>query len=152
MADPAGQKKTDIRTRFKKQMDALKLHAEKSAKALENVDQSDWMIPDRNEWDGDLFQISEMRKPFDRQEHYDDFVTVLSSAKDPGTVADLAAIQLQGDWLAAMERAFRERHKSHVRCAVQASARQHGHDKKVFEKMLTGYIQRILAKGAGGSE
>ena len=120
-------------------------------KALENLEQPDWMIPERNGWNGDLFFIELIKKPFDREEHYVDFLLTVAEPETPGTIADLAAIQLQGDWLAAMERAFRERHKSNVRCMVQASARQKGHSNKVFETMLTGYIQRILVKGAGGN-
>lgn len=148
---PDGQKKTDIRERYKKQMDRLKELATKAGQALKNEDQPDWMIPERNGWDGDLFKLEDMQKPFDRAEHYKDFVDSISDPESSGTVADLAAIQLQGDFLAAMERAFRERHKTGVRCAVQASARQKGHGDKLFEAMLTGYIQRILTKGAGGS-
>lgn len=148
---PKGNKKTDIRTRFKKQMDQLKAYAEDMAKALSNDGQADWMLPDRNGWDGDLFNIEDMKKPFDRSEHYEDFVNVCSDSSSPGVVGDLAAIQIQGDFLAAMERAFRERHKSLPRCLIQASARQEGHNQKVLDAMMTGYVQRILAKGAGGS-
>jgi hypothetical protein len=132
-------------------MDRLKEYADKNEKALENDGLADWMIPEHNGWTGALFLIESLKKPFDREEHHKDIVTAISDPESPGTAGDLAAIQLQGDWLAAMERAFRERHKSSLRCMIQASARQKGHNKKVYEKMLTGYIQRLLSKGAGGS-
>lgn len=148
---PNGRVKTDIRTRYKAQMERLVELAENAQKSMYNEVQPDWMIVEHNGWDGDLFNIPDMEKPFDRQEHYQDFADVVSDPNSPGTVADLMALQLQGDWLAAMERAFRERHKSHVRCMAQASARHKGHATKVFDTVLTGYIKRMLTRGAGGS-
>jgi hypothetical protein len=144
-------KKTDIRERYQVQMTQLKNLAGDAEKALNNEGQPSWMLPERNGWDGNLFDIPGMKEPFDRREMYDDFVDVVKDASSPGVTADLTAIQLQGDFLAAMERAFRERHKTKIRCNVQAAARQMGHNQAVLETMMTGYIQRQLTKGAGGS-
>lgn len=148
---PAGQKKTDIREKFQQQMDRLIFTAEKEEKALEQEDAPDWYMPEPFDWNGDLFNIEGIAEPFLRDDHYQDFKDVCKNAEDPGTVGDLAAIQLQGDWLACLERAFRARYKSHCRAMVQASGRRMGHHKKIFEKSLKGYIERILQQAAGGS-
>lgn len=150
-AQPKARKKTEIRSKFQGQMDRLILTAEVGEKALEQAGQPDWYMPERSVWDGDLFDIEGMAAPFDRQEHYDDFKEVCKDALDPGTVGDLIAIQLQGDWLACLERAFRLRHKSHCRAMIQTSARLMCHHRKLFDSTLKGYVERILQKAAGGT-
>lgn len=49
--------------------------------------------------------------------------------KSGGTVADLIAMKLQNDFLAAEERAFRMRHASYTRCGAMMHGRFHGQGK-----------------------
>jgi hypothetical protein len=147
---PRGTKKTDVRQRFLKQIDRIKYLAQQFDSAMINGEKTaDWMMPDPNGWDGNLFDVPGMKEPFDRKEHDEDFNEIVKSGVSPGVLADLASVQLQGDFLAAMERAFRERHKSHVRSMIHASARQAGHHSALIDKMLVGHIKRQLSKGAG---
>lgn len=61
-----------------------------------------------------------------------------------GTTADLIAMKVQNDFLAAEERAFRLRHASYTRCAAMMHGRYDGQGKS--EKSLFTFIKKSIEK------
>lgn len=146
--------KADIRTTFRKQLEKLAKDAEAAHKAYKLEGQRKWYHPELEGWSGDLFDLEGIAQAYDRQENHEDFLNALQDAQSPGAIGDLAASQFQGDWLAALERAFRRRHASVVRSRLHAAGRLfgHGHEKGPLKqgvmKWLEGLVQN--AKGGGG--
>lgn len=75
--------------------------------------------------------------------------------KSGGTTADLIAMKVQNDFLAAEERAFRLRHASYTRCAAMMHGRFDGQGQP--ETSLFSFIKKSIekiieaGKGEGGS-
>jgi hypothetical protein len=138
--------KAEIRTRFSAVVAANAASATNTMLALQNKAQSKQHVVDKNGWSGDVFDIAGLGKPWSRAEHGDDVVSAIKDIKDPGVIGDLIASVLQGDWLSAQERAFRERHKSKIRVAAHAAARRrgHGHKAGLFEKGTVNYVKSIV--------
>ena len=104
-----------------------------------------WMWYQPKGWSGDLFDLVGMHEPFKRDDMEQDFESVMKSGDGPGCAGDLMLIQLQGDWLASLERAFRERHKTWPRMMVQANCRRYGHqhEKGLLEVGMKDYLTFI---------
>jgi hypothetical protein len=90
-----------------------------------------WYMPQRDagqgEWSGRLFDIEGISQCYSRKEHRETFVDCVKGGKASGRVGDLMVTELQGDWLAAAERAFRARHHTLIRAMTHANARRFGH-------------------------
>lgn len=70
-----------------------------------------------------------------------------------GTCADLIAMKVQNDFLAAEERAFRLRHASYTRCAAMMHGRFNGQgqpETNMFE-FIKSSIEKIVAAGQSSS-
>src|SRR5688572_30126624 len=107
MSDP--QSKIDVGSNFQQQIRKLAAWAERA-----DVTQEDpplWYIPEVAGWSGNLFDLEGMSEPFTRSAHSEDFANIVKDTDNPGTTGDLILTALQGDTLAAMERAYRARHK-----------------------------------------
>jgi hypothetical protein len=147
MADPGEQtKKSDIGQHWQKQHQRMVDYAKKDWTAMKLGAVWMWYQPDAQGWNKDLFDLTGMSQPFDRQDQFNDFDSVTKDGNSPGCVGDLMAIQLQGDYLGTLERAFRERHKSWPRMMVHSNARRYGHqhDLGVFQTGFKSYLQFIL--------
>lgn len=136
----------EVRNRFMTQgIKALQDTAKYQAEAI--IEQADPVQPivDRNEWDGDLFNLEDISKAFSREELDEDFLKVIDPA-NPGVIGDLVSLSLQGDWLATQERAFRARHQTPVRAWMHAAGRRrgHGHDAGVINQGLLRYVENLL--------
>lgn len=109
-----------------------------------------WQIPNKKEWSGDPLQIDSIDKAFDRREINENVEEVLSDATVIGTAGDICALKIQGDWLATMERSFRFRHATPVRCIGHMAARAIGKGKSsgVYSSGVLGYAQNILRIGS----
>lgn len=66
---------------------------------------------------------------FERDEIGLNYGRVIGDAADPGTVGDAVSLTIQSDRVACLERAYRARHASVVRCLALAAARRGGHGK-----------------------
>lgn len=141
----AAKSVADIRSRFRTQLVKMQQLADKASQASRLTAQRQWMLPDKNGWTGDLFDLTGLEKPFDRSENWKDFKKALDP-KNPGVVGDLQVSQLQGDWLAAQERAFRARHMTRCRAEQHSAARLygHGHALGLYKKSILGYLQGIV--------
>lgn len=149
--DAKPQAVADVRTRYKKNLNGLKETANNGKEGLTNQGQPKQPVIDLNGWSGNLFEIEQLGKPFDREENEQDVQDSIKNVRKPGTVSDLAASQLQGDQLGAMERSFRLLHSTSVRLKIQASARMygHGHDAGIFQRGLLDYVSNIIRQGRG---
>jgi len=140
------QATTDVRSRFTAQVKATAETAEAVQKALRNVAQRIQRKIDKNGWDGDVFNIKDMSKPWDRKELEEDVIKSIKDGDNPGVVGDLISSVTQGDWLATQERAFRARHQTKIRSSMHAAARRrgHGHASGLFLKGLVNYVKFIV--------
>ena len=151
MPDPASSK-ANLRDRWRKQLSKLKQYADEDHQAITGEMVPFWYRPEMEGWDGSLFDIEGMKKPFIRKEHEDDFDKVVNK-NSPGVVGDYSLVVLQGDFLAVVERSFRARHHTNIRQMMHAATRRmgHGHEKGLFEVGVKGYLEYIdkQAKGDG---
>lgn len=125
----------------------LREDSEKLHQAEIGSGQRVWMAPAN--WMGDPFDIPNQHLPaFDRTEINQNYEE-LHTDKD-GRVGGAASLKMQLDCTAVMERAFRSRHASSVRCQLHAAARHagHGHTAGVFPRVVD-YAQDLL-KASGG--
>lgn len=75
----------------------------------------------------DTLDVPGIVEAFDRDEIGLNYGRVIGDAADPGTVGDAISLTIQSDRVACLERAYRARHASVVRCLALASARRRGH-------------------------
>ncbi len=134
----------EIRERFSAQIEALRAAAEKAADSVLGGGTYAWFDPDG--WNGVTADLAGMSEPFDREEHNEDMRSAIKDGDNPGTIGDLQATVLQGEYLAAMEQAFRMRHCGPVRAAYLAAARRRGHGKDggPLVRGVKGYIENLL--------
>lgn len=140
------QATTDVRKRFTEQVKACAESAETIAKGLQNTDQLKQPKIDLNGWNGDIFDLKGMSKPWDRKELEEDVIKSIKDGDNPGVVGDLISSVTQGDWLATAERAFRHQHQTKIRASVHAAARHRGHGDAagVYLKGMINYVKYIV--------
>ena len=143
--------KAELRDRFVAQLNKSADAANTISKAFLLQGQRRWHIVDKGEWDGDLFDLSGISKAFSREENEEDVANSIKDGANPGTSGDLIVSVMQGDYLAAQERAFRLRHQTTVRSSMHAAARRmgHGHDKGIFKRGVKGVVENILKQSKG---
>lgn len=110
-----------------------------------------WQLPPLGGWTGDPSDLGGMVQAFDRSDANSVYESAVSNPASPGTVGDLLVSKTQIDYTAILERGFRARMASPVRCLVHASARRigHGDPAGVFKSGVIGYVQdAILAAAA----
>lgn len=138
--------KTDVGTLFNKRLVELAEIQTKNGQAALNQGAAAWCRPAEitksyNSDEGNK-QVGEV---FSRQEQEKWFDEATKNPKDRGTRGDFYQIQLQGDFLACMERAYRTRHLSTLRSRIHPAARLEGtgHEYGVIRQGILGYITGI---------
>jgi hypothetical protein len=112
---------------FEPQIRELRKRAEAEAAAREENKQTQWLMPEKKDWDGDLFGIENLSEPFDRTAINEQFREATKDGEAPGVSGDLIVTTLQVDYLACMERAFRMRHTMRrPRAMAHMTARRKG--------------------------
>jgi len=118
----------------------------------------EWYRPELNGWSGDLFdggedQQSGIAKAFSAEECAEALKRMFRSADSMGSIGEAKLLYMQGEMLASMERAFRERHKQWPKALAHAAGRNHGqqHEKGVLEVCIKKQWQD-LAKAAAGEQ
>lgn len=141
-----------IRDRFRAQLNMLVETGDNNHRAAKLETRRSWTMLDKNGWSGDLHDLDGMSKAFDRADNWQDFKDAIKDASAPGTSGDIIASQLQSEYLATQERAFRNRHASPCRLMLHAAARRrgHSHDNGVLKVGVLGYLENIL-KGANNT-
>jgi hypothetical protein len=119
--------------------------------SLANGRNRKWMLGafkggDNKYWDGNLTDLTSMKKAFDRTELAVDMANVMNHG-DPGTTADKMAIRFQSDYLSAMDRAFRTRHMGHVRSEVVSAYRRFNNTPVVLSRTVLEYTQNMISRG-----
>lgn len=140
--DPKAKAVSDIRGRMNKALKTLSTTANAAAKSVTDQEQPTNPNWDKNEWDGNVFDTATIGKPFDRSEHNEDVNKAITNPDAPGVIGDLAISCVQGDFLAAFERAERLLHATPIRRRIHAAARQygHGHDAGLFTRGMQTYL------------
>lgn len=133
MAEPTT--KAQVHGIFTKAVQALQRQARDISEAAKSPSQTrPWQVPPASAWDGDLTAVDQLEKAFDRAEIEENHAEVIGDLESPGTAGDVISLKLQNDYVAAMERAFRARHATPVRCMAHAAGRRagHGHSAGIF--------------------
>lgn len=102
----------------------------------------------------DPLDIAGITDSFDRGEIDNNFGELIQDPEDPGTCGDVISVKTQGDYVAEMERGFRARHATPVRCIAHAMARRKGHSRPngIFLGGVLVHVQNALKAGQGGGE
>jgi hypothetical protein len=134
---------SDVGPNFNRLIDDLRAKAEVSCAALRNKDRSEWVHP--SEWAENPLTGFEtpMQKAFRRDEENQIFLDATADADKPGAAIDVVVSQLQVDYIASWERAFRRRHLSRCRSAALAASRLrfHGRPEGPFVRGAKNSIQ-----------
>ena len=111
-----------------------------------------WQTPPEDAWPGGHDDPAAITAAFDRSELAAARARSLSDPAAPGTVGDSVARGAQVAYVGAMERAYRARHASPVRCLAVASGRRagHGRPRGVLLGGAVGHVQDALAAGGAG--
>lgn len=134
---------------FVTNVETLRVHSGVIASALTNSVLREWYLGGPG-WSGDPLDIEGIRLAFARDGA--GLIYGVSLASPDGSGGDAASAKLQSDYLACLERAFRLRHATPVRCAMHAAARRLGHGTAgvgVFGR-IAAYAQDLIVSGASG--
>lgn len=145
---PTPKSTSDVRSTFVSSINDMATAALSIANAAKTAGQRRWSRP--SGWNGDLNNLDAISTAFNRQQNNQDFINAIKDAKQPGTVGDLEVSQIQIDYLAAQERAFRARHCSRLRRSLHAAARKYGHgvDNGVLKRGILGYVTGLAQSAA----
>lgn len=137
---------------FETQIRALRASCDRLARAILEGGRSRWMLPDLLGWSGDLTDLEGMAKPFSREAANRQFVDAIADPANPGTTADLIATTTQIDYLACLERAFRNRYATpRNRAMLHAAGRLAGqaHESGVLTVCCLEYVRRLVRQAKG---
>lgn len=137
----------EIKAVFQRSVSELQLTAASAASPLEAGGVDDW--PVLGEWNGEVDDAAGLTKPFDRAEIGQLYEQCLYDSSAPGTTGDAIALQIQNDYVAAREMAFRDALASPVRRAMAAMARRLGHAESsgIFGNGILRYVQEVMRQG-----
>lgn len=152
--DGAASSVADIRKNFYNQLVQMQQLTTNAYQASQLQAQRKWMQPVLGDWSGDVFDLEGLAIPFDRSDNSDDYLKALDPSA-PGVLGDLQVAQLQAEWLAVQERAYRARLVSRCRAEQHTASRfyGHGHEAGLYKKSILGSLQGIAAnsKNSGSS-
>jgi len=146
--EPKVTPKADVDTEvFEPIIRRLRERAKEEAEARTKNNQTQWLMPEMENWDGNLFNIEGLSDPFKRDKLGEMFDDATKDGDDSGAVGDLQAITLQTDWLACMERAFRARHtmrRPRAMAHMTGRRRGHGNDRGVLTQCVLEYVRNVV--------
>lgn len=124
-----------IYPQFQDHLAAIAAFSNAAADATQLSGQRMWMLPPVSAqdtyypgtWDGDPWSWVSMIYAWNRAEINDDYSTIIGDPAQEVGSGEAMVVKLQMDYIATMERAFRTRHASSVRCRIHAAARRIGH-------------------------
>lgn len=144
----SAKSKGEIKTVFQRSVEELQQTAEAASDPLQGDKTDSWPIAEGG-WGGDVDDVAGMTAAFDRTEIGQLYEQCLFDATSPGTGGDNIALQIQSDYVAAREMAFRDAVASPVRRAMAAMARRLGHSSAagIFGNGVLRYVQDVLRHG-----
>lgn len=116
--------------------------------------QSSWYRPYPRGWSGNPLDIKGMQAAFDRSSLNALYKAGLLQPANAATVGDAMAAKLQIDYTATLERAYRTRHASRIRCVAHNSARKKGHGNAggVFLGSVLSHVQNVNSSAPPGND
>lgn len=116
---------TGLDDTFTRRISELAALAGADADAVRNAASGDWDRP--SGWSGDPLDIPGLAVAFDRSAIGVAYTGLLADGANPGPAGAAASLTIQGDHLAADERALRARYATPVRLMAMAAGRRAGH-------------------------
>lgn len=137
--------KAKLREVFTDLITTLRGAAENIYKGLKGDGQRKWPDYRRNAWDGSISDLEGFTKAFDRSDIGQDAKNAVKDPEQAGVVGDFILCQLQGDYVACFERAYRARNSSSIRAKIHAAARRngHSHERGVLQAGIVNYLENI---------
>jgi hypothetical protein len=141
---------TQIDPKFLAHLDCLADVNEAAADASCLSGQRKWYNPPADGWSGDPQDIEGLNKAFDRDNLNTLYKQVVTDRHQRGRQGDAMFLKLQIDYLSALERAYRTRQASSVRCKIHAARRCRGHssDGGLYDTgggQIVIWLQRLLS-------
>lgn len=135
-------------TIFVKNLQDIATQDGKQANMIRGQGTRPWNRPDLAP---DPLDIPGITAAYDRSAIDANYGELIKSGTDAGTCGDVICVKTQGDYIAEMERGFRARHATPVRCIGHAMARRMGHSKSngVFLGGVLKHVQDALKAGQG---
>lgn len=135
-------------TIFQANVQALATQAGQQADMIRGQGDRPWNRPDLAP---DPLNIAGITPAFDRSAIDANYAELIKSGATAGTCGDVICVKTQGDYIAMMERGFRARHATPVRCIGHAMVRRHGHSNAagVFNGGVMSHVQNALKVGQG---
>jgi hypothetical protein len=150
MSTPTPVSKVDVDSNFERQLRNLKEACAAHERALRTGGQLRWMRPVN--FAGDVFDYASIHAALNRDVANQQFVDAVKDAQNPGVSGDLIAATLMIDYLAAMERAFKDR-VTMTRCRrvahVAGTKGGHGSDNGPFVQSVLEYVRRVVRVAKG---
>lgn len=142
--------KVDVDPNFEKQLRKLKEDAAAASLALRQGGQVKWMRPFG--WEGDPTDYESIHTALNRDKANDQFIDAVKDANVPGVVGDTISATLMIDYLATMERAYKNRATmTHCRRLAHLAGRKKGHgsDTGPLVQSSLEYLRRVVKKAKG---
>jgi hypothetical protein len=150
MPAPTPASKVDVDPNFERQLRKIKDDARAASEALRSGGQVKWMRP--HDWEGDPTDYESIHEALNRDRANEQFVDAVKDAQAPGVVGDTISATLMIDYLATMERAFKNRATmSHCRRIAHVAGRKKGHgsDTGPLVQSSLEYLRRVVRKAKG---
>lgn len=148
---PQPESKIDVDEGLEKLLERIKEQSKEEGDNRLKGEQTAWMMPEiggDNGWEGDLFAVNDLNKPFPRQDLNDKIVEGLTDGEKPGTTGDLVLGTTQIDYLACLQRSFIARHTMRrPRATMQATARRFGHGQDTGP-LIQGILEHLRGLAA----
>lgn len=129
---------------FLAQMEAIRKASEDKFKSATGEKQNSLPTVDRRSWSGDPTDHDGLSKAFSRESLDEQFGDIIQDHENKGVSGDIQVINLQGDILAAYERATRSRLMSKPRAMLHAAARKRGHG-SLGGPITKGFVETIAS-------
>lgn len=143
--------KGQIDSTFQRLITMLASQAKKQATAAGSSGARVWQIPD--ELRTALTDVAAISTGFDRKKLNQLFASLIEDGGSPGTAGDAVGVKIQVDYVGALERAFRARHASPLRCLAHAAGRRegHGHTAGIFSDAagVLCFVNEAIKAGRG---
>jgi hypothetical protein len=106
-----------------------------------------WYRPFLRGWSGNPLDVRGMKAAFDRSSLNALYKAGILQPAYKAKTADAAAAKIQIDYIAALERAYRTRHATRIRCVAHNVGRKVGHSNAggLFLGTILSHLQRVTS-------
>lgn len=151
---PTAEARADVDPVLEKQLKSLQTQAAVDASKRPTGMQVPWLMPEKLEWSGDLFDWAGLGKAFTREYSNSKFEESVKDPAKPGTVGDMGVTTIQIDYLACMQRAFAARHTMRrPRALAHHCARKHyqGLNTGPLVQSVTEFVRGLVKASKDGA-